>query len=268
LGPAATTGFLGLIGTLILPIGARRRQEDDLIPAAAAMVLAAVLVATIGGFASIFSVLVSPEVRGYNRIAPFINFFALTGLALWVDRFTTVRPRGWRVGIWLVFVVFALLDVRPIASSIGNDGDDSARIVRQIEPFVADLEARLPEGAIVFQLPIRPFPADGGIQKMAAYDQFRPYLVSRDRLRWSSGTMTQEGLAWEQRIEAVPPEELAPHLRREGVSLVLIHRGGYADGGEQIAQALSRGPDGARVLSENMDFIALDLRPAVATSTP
>ena len=96
LGMAATVGFLGLLGAMVLPM-ARRRSEDDLIPAVSAMTLVTVLVATIGGFASVFSVLISPEIRGYNRISPFINFFALAGLAVWVDRFTTSRPPA---GAW------------------------------------------------------------------------------------------------------------------------------------------------------------------------
>jgi phosphoglycerol transferase len=227
-----------------------------------------VLVATIGGFASIFSVLVSPEIRGYNRISPFINFFALTGLALWVDRVTAARDRAWRVAIWLVFVGLALVDERQVVRGIARYDAEITQTFRQIGAFVGDLEARLPEGAMVFQLPIRPFPADGGIEKMNVYDHFQPYLVSRGKFRWSSGTMTEEGLAWERRIEALPPEELSSHLRREGFSIVLINRDGYADRGEEIARALSRGADGARLLRENIDFIALDLRPEVASSGP
>jgi phosphoglycerol transferase len=268
LGLAATTGFLGLIGTLVFPVGVRRRSDDDLIPAAAAMALAAVLVATIGGFASIFSVLVSPEVRGYNRIAPFISFFALAGLALWVDRVTASRNRAWRVCIWLAFVGCGVFDERQIMRSIARYDADITQTFRQIGAFVGDLEARLPEGAMVFQLPIRPFPADGGIERMDVYDHFQPYLVSRNKFRWSSGTMTQEGLAWEKRIEALPAEALPSHLRREGFSIVLINRDGYADRGEQIARALSRAPDGARLLRENVDFFALDLRPAAQSPRP
>ena len=140
-------------------------------------------------------------------------------------------------------------------------------MVHDIGAFVADLEARLPEAAMVFQMPIRPFPADGGIERMGAYDHFRQYLVSQNKLRWSSGTMTQAGLEWEKAIEAMPPEDLPAHLRREGFSIVLINRDGYQDRGEALRHALSDGPDGAPLLAETKDFIALDLRRA-ATARP
>ena len=266
LGMAGTVGFLGLLGVLLLPMG-KRRSEDDVIPALAVIALAAVLVATIGGFASLFSLFVSPEIRGYNRITPFIAFCALAALAVWVDRFTASRPWAWRAGIWAAFLVFGVLDQRPITWDIAKEDPRITRRVQHIGALVADLETRLPSGAMVFQLPIRPFPADGGLVRMGAYDHFRPYLVSHNKLRWSSGAMTHEGVQWERAMEATPPEDLPSRLRGDGFSVVWINRDGYKDRGEAIARALSDGPDGAPLLVETTEFIVLDLR-RPATPTP
>jgi phosphoglycerol transferase len=59
LGLVATVGFLGLLGTLIVPAGREQGEGHGMVRAAAALTAAAVLVATVGGFSSVFSLLVS-----------------------------------------------------------------------------------------------------------------------------------------------------------------------------------------------------------------
>src|SRR5205814_10536651 len=53
---------------------------------AALLTLAATLLATIGGLGSLFALLVSPQIRSYNRISIFIGFFALLAVVLLIDR--------------------------------------------------------------------------------------------------------------------------------------------------------------------------------------
>src|SRR5205085_524794 len=53
---------------------------------AALLTLAATLLATIGGLGSLFALVVSPQIRSYNRISIFIGFFALLAAVLLIDR--------------------------------------------------------------------------------------------------------------------------------------------------------------------------------------
>ncbi|HEX3184423.1 MAG TPA: hypothetical protein VHQ94_06490, partial [Pyrinomonadaceae bacterium] len=82
LGLVGSLGFLGLLARLFY----RRRTDeatdrtailDDL----SVLNIFAVLLATIGGFSSIFGVLVSAGIRSYNRISVFIAFFSLLAVA-------------------------------------------------------------------------------------------------------------------------------------------------------------------------------------------
>jgi len=54
--------------------------------------------------------------------------------------------------------------------------------------FVAEIEKRLPAGAMVLQLPVIDFPERAPINGCTCYDHFRLYMVSHS-VCWSHGTM-------------------------------------------------------------------------------
>ncbi|HEU4434663.1 MAG TPA: hypothetical protein VFR51_14865, partial [Pyrinomonadaceae bacterium] len=95
LGLVGSLGFLALIARLFyrrraddataaVDLGTdRSRMLDDL----SVLNIFAVLLATIGGFGSIFGVLVSAGIRSYNRISVFIAFFSLLVVTLALDYF-------------------------------------------------------------------------------------------------------------------------------------------------------------------------------------
>jgi hypothetical protein len=86
LGVVGTAGFIGLLVMAVLPY--RRRWPYG---ALAALTLFALLLATTGGFGSVFNLLVTPQIRAYNRIGVFIAFFCLSA-SLWaLDRFLVTR---------------------------------------------------------------------------------------------------------------------------------------------------------------------------------
>jgi hypothetical protein len=100
LGIVGTAGFVGLLVMLLLPY--RRGWPYGPL---AALTLFALLLATIGGFGAVFNLIVTSQIRAYNRISVFIAFFCLLA-ALWtLDRFLV--SRRWRVP--LRSVVYPLL---------------------------------------------------------------------------------------------------------------------------------------------------------------
>jgi phosphoglycerol transferase len=259
LGAVATAGFLGLIAALVLSIGNGRAEGSHHVPALAALTVAFVLLATIGGFGALFSLLVSPAIRAYNRVAPFIAFFSLAAIAIWIDRLTRTRPEKLRAALWVVILVVGMADQLPAVRDKAPDVPGIAQEVREIAAFVGRLETELPDRAMVFQLPIRPYPADSGVHRLGAYDQFKPYLTSR-RLRWSYPSMTRDQLVWERALQAVAEADLPRYLAREGFSAILISRAGYPDEGREIEGLLRSGPDGATGIAADDRYIALDLR--------
>ena len=256
LGTVATAGWLALMASLVL---ARRRTDPsgDVVPAAGGLAVVAILIATIGGFGSLFS-LISTDIRAYNRILPFIAFFALTGLALWIDRL--VRSPRVRILLWMVIVLFGVADQRLPLARLAAGAPGVAADWQRVRDFVAELEARLPDRAMVYQLPIRPYPSDSGVERMGVYAHFRPYLVSH-QLRWSYPALSPGQQEFERNLQQRPEREWAAVLAQAGFAAVLIDRAGYADrGGKMAAELRAAGPH-VTTLAENASYLALSIRP-------
>ena len=100
LGIVGTTGFVGLLLMLLLPY--RRGWPYGPL---AALTLFALLLATIGGFGAVFNLIVTSQIRAYNRISVFIAFFCLLAVLWTFDRFLVTRR--WRVP--LGYVVYPLI---------------------------------------------------------------------------------------------------------------------------------------------------------------
>ena len=139
-----------------------------------------------------------------------------------------------------------------------------ARAYRADAASIHSLEAQLPAGAQIFQLPYLRFPESGGLPgtKLMDYDLLRPYLHSR-ALRWSYPTMFgRPGDAWTNAVAELPIPELVRTLSEVGFEGILVDRDGYADDGAAIVAALTAelGADsGARATDRQVFF---DLRAA------
>ena len=77
----SSLGLAGSVGFLILLIRLFRRKDndsqEDLEWSLARLNIGAVLLATVGGFSTLFAYLINPQIRAYNRISIFIEFFAI-----------------------------------------------------------------------------------------------------------------------------------------------------------------------------------------------
>jgi hypothetical protein len=257
LGAIAAIGWLALMATLVIPLRREPAEAGDPVPAAARLALVALLVATIGGFGSLWS-LISPAIRGYNRIAPFIAFFVLVAVAAWVDRFTRPRRRV-RVVMCALLLVVGISDQAAPLRGLASGAPGMAVMWHDLDAFVADLEARLPAGSAIMQFPLRPYPNDPGTERMGVYDHFLPYLVSR-HLRWSFPPLSGRQRDWQAEIGRLPSQDWPALLTRAGFRAILIDRAGYWDRGQSIADELRAAPGAPVTLVENHRYIVLDLR--------
>jgi phosphoglycerol transferase len=224
--------------------------------------ISAVLLATIGGFGSLVSFLISPQIRCYNRISVFIALFSLFAAAIVFDRFARWRAsaggRQWPLQALLAAIVVAGVideagrDRVPNYAALKADFDDDAEFIRRIE-------AVIPTGSMVFQLPYFPFPESPAIVALGEYELFRPYLHSRS-LRWSYGAMKgREEDRWQRETCRQSEAELVQALAERGFAGIHIDRRGYADRAAALEAELSKLLGEVPLVSRNerMSFFVL-----------
>lgn len=255
---------IGLVWLFIVGIGAivgagrdglwRTRQRQF-----AFAVMVAFLVATLGGISALIGYLVTPEIRAWNRISVFIDFFALATVAIGLD----VIARRWLRGrLWTLAAVAAVLVVgiydgssiqaippyTTYAASWGSDGH-----------FVSDIQHVLPPGSSVFQLPYMPFPESPPIYHINDYDPLRGYIQSTD-LNWSYPVMNGRLTDWDSQTGLLPPPLLLDGLTAAGFQGLWIDRWGYTDAGAQIIGAVQALVNQGPMNSADGRFAFFDLR--------
>jgi phosphoglycerol transferase len=137
--------------------------------------------------------------------------------------------------------------------------DQVAAVERQVAAdrrFAAELEAVLPKGAMVFQLPVMEFP-ESPAYDLPPYDHFRPYLFSK-HLRFSFGSHKGRAReAWQPALQAKLFEQATldqqegvirlkeanaratvDELQRLGFSAIYVNRRGFPDRGKGLEAAL------------------------------
>jgi len=230
LGIVASVGFLFLVGTSLL--GFARTPESigpTLWRPLASLNLSAVLLGTVGGFGSLFALLVSPQIRTYCRLNVFIAFMALFAVVFLVDRLRRSRP----LLADAVAGAALILGILDQTTPVHRDPSTAARYASDRE-LVSQMEHEVPAGAMIYELPFGLFP-----ESIDDYVLVRPYLHSHS-LRWSYPAMRgREGGAWARDTAALDPADLLSVLRRSGFAGILINRDIYQDRGAGIESRLT-----------------------------
>ncbi|MEP7273794.1 MAG: hypothetical protein ABI882_20005, partial [Acidobacteriota bacterium] len=265
LGIVGSVGFLFLfwwllfrkpeIGRMNVPGNAGLLNHLSLLNAAA------VLLGTVGGLGSLFAFFISPQIRAYNRVIVFIAFFCFLSVALLLERganryATTPRRRMIFYGMVTLLMAIGLFDQR--SHRVIPDYPRLKSDFRQDADFVQKIQAVLPAGAMVFQLPVVSFPESPKINRLNDYDLVKGYLHST-KLRWSYGAIKgRESDAWQGWVAAKPAPDLAATLALAGFGGIYLDRFGYADSGTQLEADLA-GVIGKPMVSENGRLAFYDL---------
>jgi hypothetical protein len=237
LGTVAALGLVGLLVVCFVQLATPgRRFAGDLAGRAGVAALLAVMFAWTGGL-STFVAAIEPQIRAWNRLSIFIGFFALIAVGLAFDWALGWLRGRWRAGAVVglgalaLVVILGALDqtsrtyvpaYNAVSASYRSDGD-----------FVRGLEAEVPRGSMIFQLPHHRFPESPGLVAMADYDLFRGYLHSDD-LRWSYGVVKGRGDDWAADVARKPVPEMVREVRGAGFAGIYLDRFGYQDGGAAI----------------------------------
>ena len=236
LGILGAFGFAFLLASLFLRLP--HGPHSDLLDALSRLNLAAVLLGTVGGLGTLLAWLVTPKIRAYNRISVFIAFFSLTVIAILADRFwkSAVRVRMGKA-------IASLALIATLGVGVWDQTPLTAWPTRQksIEDYLRDaaffgrLEASLPRGASVVQIPHMSYPESPPIHHLRDYEHFRAYLHTRT-LRFSYGAM--RGRYWDGWLhDALSKHRLGDSLEAlaaVGFHALLVDGYGYADGAAQI----------------------------------
>ena len=233
------------------------RPRRELWRALGVLNLLALLIATTGGFGSLFAFVVTPDIRTYARMHVFVAFLALFAVALLLERLVTRRARLGLAACGLVLLV-GLLDqvtppaVRPYAMVKAHYRSDAA--------LVRAIEAAVPAGGMILEVPHQSFPEGGPSAggKPLNYSPLRPYLHSRS-LRWSYPAMRGRSAdAWAQKIATLPAADLVRAASDVGFDGILVHRAGYPDEGARIEGELAAAlPSATRATGTGLSFFSL-----------
>ena len=232
----------GLVLLAVWALRPDRRPVGGLVPAAAVGAFLAFMVATFGGISEMIALLVSPQIRTWSRLTPFIAFFALVLVAAGLN-YVCRALRARRGGAWTgtallaVVVVFALAD--QVSPTFVPAHQADAASWKATDAFVQRIETTAGAGAMVLQLPLHRFPEGGPAGAMNDYDHFAGYLHS-DTLRWSFGAVAGRPGDWTTDQADLPIDQLIPASAAAGFAGAWIDLAAYPDrGAALVAQVRS-----------------------------
>ena len=261
-----TTSYLGIMGILgLLAVlfsivkSLAGRTIDPRAGFAAVIVLAIILIASPGGFSVIFSMLVTPAIRGWDRMAIFVNFGCLLALAVVLSENKKCKQlidsaRHAPLALASIILVIGILDQTPASYRAKIDG---AFAVYQVDStFIKQIESTLPVASAVYQLPYIGFPESPPKHMLSVYTPGSGFINS-EKLRWSFGGMKgREGDLYYRELEKKTASEQLEAVKKMGFAAIYIDTRGYVDGASSLikdftallgAPALVRA-DGAVVL--------------------
>lgn len=233
---SVSLGIIGSLGFIILIFFLLYRKDTNdkklsLIQSMSIVNLGATLLATVGGFGFLISVIV-PSIRGYNRIIPYIAFLSLLSLFLLIEYLIEKKSfkkfKQYTVGVTaILLLVFGVFD-QTNSSFIPNYQLISQQYT-QDKDFFERLSNNVGHEGNIYQLPYVPYPEYPSVYKMGNYEHLKAYLHSNS-LKWSFGVMkgTKEDIVI-RNISELPVDEMIKSITMAGYKGIYINRDGYSD---------------------------------------
>jgi hypothetical protein len=254
-------GLGGVVALLALAATAARRalaRPRRPVPGTALALAWTFAYSVVGGVTGLVGLTGFIWIRATQRNCAWILALVL----LWGVVAASRRLAGRRALSMVVAAVALMLTLAdqlpPRSSSIGEYGWHLASDAA----FVQSIEARLPPGSMLFQLPVVDFPEGKPMLGATDYEHLRPYLHAT-QLRFSYGSdKGRPREAWQRRVETLPPVEMAAALERMGFGGLLVNRKAYADEATDLRDTLTEKGRPESWESIDHDFLLIRLRPA------
>jgi phosphoglycerol transferase len=207
------------------------------------IVLILFLIGTIGGLGSVFSHLINPSIRAWNRVSIFIGFGTLLIFFMYFDSYLRSKvPKKILVLITVLIFMVGMLD--STVSPCKSCNQDLQREFESERKFIENIESILPTNSAIYQLPYFPFPETAPIHNLIDYQHANGFNHSKD-LRWSYGGM--KGREGDRFFKLLAKESLSKQfevISRLGFQGVYVDLNGYPDKSilKDISEALGFGP--------------------------
>lgn len=256
----ATLGVIGAIGFVILIflllVDGRKK---GILQNIAKLNVAAVLIASIGGFGTLFAIFISPSIRGYNRISVFISAFSLICIGYFL---TEIYKRSSKYLYFPLLVGICIFGIWEQTSATFHFNQPVGKF-KEHKKFFSQIES-LAGDSPVYQLPVVDFPDMVPYNGLGEYEQLRGYLYT-NKTRWSYGnTYGRFSNAWLQnRSYQESTFTFLKEISTVGFKYVYLNKTGYSDNGNFMISELSKNlgspvlqsPDGKIVFFDLKDFI-------------
>lgn len=198
----------------------------------AALALGLVLMGSMGGFSSLFAMLVSSSIRAWNRVSIFIAFISVVAFAMAVDllvkkyaKHVFIKIAG--IALAYTILVLGILDqtVKPCHSCLLMNQE----LVKSDKAFMQSIETSIPKNSAIYQLPYMAYSDNGAVNNLGSYDQARGHLHS-EHLKWSFGSMRGRAGDWFYRkLALLPLQEQVVVVSAMGYAGIYIDRRGFID---------------------------------------
>jgi phosphoglycerol transferase len=187
-------------------------------------------VATVGGFASLFALLISASIRSWNRISIFIEFISIAALMVsigWCFQKNTVKKyqiyAQTAIAALLIFYGVADQTVKPCPACINAN----AELFEHDKNFIQKIEKSLPPNSAIYQLPYMGYPEYSAVNNLGSYDQARGHIHS-NTLKWSFGGIRGRAGDWFYRkLAHLPFDQQIDVAEALGFAGIYIDRRGY-----------------------------------------
>lgn len=192
------TSYLGIIGVigfclLIIYIFVKNYHKPlvdiykNRISLLSELNLFAILLATIGGFASLFNYFISPMIRSYNRISVFIAFICILSFCIFIENIVKKR----NIIFYLIFSMILLITLYDQTQDTEFYDKNEMKMYINDKKYIENIENIMPENSSIYQLPTISYndmepPVKSKYGEYKHYRHFIGYIFSK-KLKWSYG---------------------------------------------------------------------------------
>jgi len=217
------------------------------------LTLAAVLFATVGGFATLFSTYLNPTFRSVNRISVFIAFSSLLAVGLLLQRIKSTKLVMITSATILLVGLFDQVSLGVMRGFIRNSSDYLTLV-----KYADKIERISGSNAKIYTLPFGQYPegSDKNIMRVA---------LLTDTIVWSAGSQKWRAANyWQQQVNKLAAKPLLASIIREGFTGLLINVKELEPMKlTQLEQELNMNP--VQDDRKELEFAFYDLRPYAAS---
>ena len=223
LGIIGALGFIGLILYIFIknyhkPLIIDYKNRISLL---SELNLFAVLLATIGGFASLFSYFISPMIRSYNRISVYIAFICILAFCMFIDNFFNKK----NIIFYITFSIILLFTLYDQTQDTGFYNKNDMELYIQDKKFIGNIENIMPSESSIYQLPTAPSidtypPVNGN----TFFRLIIGYIFSKD-LKWSCvSDFGRKENEWYKRVNKMDAHNLLNEISYAGFDGLYIDK--------------------------------------------